>query len=69
MSNNLMRVPPTESRVVTATRNAIAGGVVVIIAVLAVSFLIHAVEALVITAAAVLAIGWVVWVLLLRRGR
>jgi hypothetical protein len=67
--SNLMRIPPTESRVATATKNAVAGGVVVVIAVLAISFLIHAVEALVITAAAILAIGWVVWMLLFRKGR
>jgi hypothetical protein len=71
--SDLMQVPPTDSRVARATKNAVAGAAVVVIAVLAVSLLVHVLEAFVITAvitaAAVLAIGWVLWMLLFRRRR
>ena len=66
---DLMRVPPTDNRVARVGKEAVAGGAVTIIAVLAVSFLLHAVEVLFITGVAILAIGWVLWYMIFRRGR
>ncbi len=53
---DLMRVPPRESRLVRAGKQAAAGGVVVIVVVLAAAFLLHALEVIVITGVAIIAI-------------
>ncbi|HVC82739.1 MAG TPA: hypothetical protein VNL35_19810 [Chloroflexota bacterium] len=53
---DLMRVPPRESRLARAGKQAAAGGVVLVLVVLAGYFLIHVIEGLVITAAVVVAI-------------
>jgi uncharacterized RDD family membrane protein YckC len=53
---DLMRVPSGESRLARAGKQAAAGGLVLVVIVLAAVFLIHAIEVIVITGAVIVAI-------------
>jgi hypothetical protein len=64
---NLMRVPEPENRVTRVATQAVAGGLVTVIAVLALATLIHLVEIAVITGAVLIALGVILWYAFLRK--
>jgi hypothetical protein len=53
---DLMRVPPRESSLARAGKQAVAGGLVLVVIIVAAVFLIHAIEVIVITGAVIVAI-------------
>jgi len=53
---DLMRVPSGESRLARSAKQAAAGGLVLVVIVLAAVFLIHAIEVIVITGAVIVGI-------------
>jgi hypothetical protein len=65
--HDLMRLPPDENRVTRVGKEALAGGAVTIVAVLAVSLLLSFVVTAVEIGAAILVIGGLIWYLLFRR--
>jgi multisubunit Na+/H+ antiporter MnhG subunit len=65
--SNLMRVPPTESRLARGTRQAAGGALVVVIGVVAIYLIIHAIFYALVTIAVIAAIAAIVWKLLLGR--
>jgi hypothetical protein len=66
---DLMRVPPSDTRLARTGKSALAGGAIVVVAVIAAYFLIHAVIVFLEIAAAVAVVAFIAWFLLFRRGR
>jgi len=64
---SMIRRDPTQNSVVTFTQEAGAGAAVMVIAVLAVSFLVQTVVTAVITLAVILVIGAILWYAVLRK--
>jgi hypothetical protein len=65
--NRLPRLPEPQNRVAQVVTQAAAGALVTIIAVFALSTLLHLVEIAVISAAVVIALGAILWYAFLRK--
>ncbi len=64
---DLMNVPRRDSALTRGAKQAGAGALIVVIIVLAASFLIHAVITLVTIAAVIIAVGAIIWAAFLRK--